>query len=68
LPAALTKAFAKPEFLVQEHPDDCRGHYVLALAIRRQDSRPANTIAELRKVMTLAPGYDPSWEEFTSFP
>ena len=51
------------EMFVQEHPDDCRGHYVLALAFS-QEQQTAKTIAELRQVMALAPGFDPSWENF----
>jgi len=36
---------------------------VLALAFS-QEQQTAKTIAELRQVMALAPGFDPSWENF----
>jgi Flp pilus assembly protein TadD len=49
--------------LLQEHPEDCRGHHVLALAFagRHQTGR---AIEELRRMMEEAPGYDPSWDSF----
>jgi Flp pilus assembly protein TadD len=53
------------ETMVHEHPDDCRGHHMLAFALARQH-KPDRAIAELRQVMALAPGYDPAWERFAS--
>jgi Tfp pilus assembly protein PilF len=54
------------EIMVREHPDDCRGHHVLALAATfRHDLGKA--IDEIRQVMALAPGYDPSWNSLGSF-
>jgi len=49
------------EMMVREHPDDCRGHHVLALAAVLQQ-QPGKAIDEIRQVMALAPGYDPSWK------
>jgi tetratricopeptide (TPR) repeat protein len=48
------------ETMVRDHPDDCRGHHVLALAFA-QRQQPGRFIDELRQVLALAPGYDPSW-------
>jgi tetratricopeptide (TPR) repeat protein len=53
------------EMLLQDDPKDCRGHHVLALA-SAQMQQAGKAIEELRQVMALAPGYDPSWESFTS--
>jgi tetratricopeptide (TPR) repeat protein len=53
------------EKLVQDHPDDCRGHYVLALAFAKKEQAD-KAIAEFREAMVVAPGYHPSWEDFTS--
>jgi tetratricopeptide (TPR) repeat protein len=53
------------EMLLQEDPNDCRGHHVLALAFAQQQ-QAGRAIEELHQVMALAPGYDPSWESFTS--
>ena len=51
--------------LVQEHPDNFRVHRVLALAYAHEH-QAGKAIEELRRIVTLAPGYDPSWEDFTS--
>ena len=51
--------------MVHEHPDDCRGHHVLALALARQ-GQTEKAIDEIRKTMALAPGYDPSWKNLSS--
>lgn len=51
------------EMLLQEDPTDCRGHHVLALAFA-QEQQAGRTIEELRQIMALAPGYNPSWEDF----
>ena len=53
------------ETMVHDHPDDCRGHHVLALALVHQHQSD-KAIAEIRQVIALAPGYDPEWERFTS--
>ena len=51
--------------MVREHPDDCRGHHVLALASAYRQ-QPGRAIDEIRQVMALAPGYDPSWKSLAS--
>jgi tetratricopeptide (TPR) repeat protein len=53
------------EMLLREHPDDCRGYHVLALAFAEKQ-QAAKAIEELRQIMALAPGYDPSWGSFTA--
>ena len=50
--------------MVREHPDDCRGHHVLALASAASTTGQGHR--EIRQVMALAPGYDPAWESFAS--
>jgi tetratricopeptide (TPR) repeat protein len=54
------------EMMVREHPDDCRSHHVLALAAVLQQ-QPGKAIDEIRQVMALAPGYDPSWKSLAPF-
>ena len=53
------------EMMVREHPEDCRGHHVLALAATFRHE-PGKAIDEVRQVMALAPGYDPSWNSLGS--
>jgi tetratricopeptide (TPR) repeat protein len=53
------------EMMVREHPDDCRGHHVLALALAHRQ-QPEKAIDEICRIMALAPGYDPSWKNFGS--
>jgi len=53
------------EMMVREHPDDCRGHHVLALALVHQN-QPDRAIDEIRQIMALAPGYDPSWKSLAA--
>ncbi len=53
------------ELMVRQHPEDCRGHHVLALALAVQH-QPGKAIDEFREVMALSPGYDPFWETLAS--
>jgi tetratricopeptide (TPR) repeat protein len=48
--------------MVNEHPDDCRGHHVLALAAAYRHET-VKVLDETRQVIALAPGYDPSWKD-----
>jgi tetratricopeptide (TPR) repeat protein len=57
--------FHEAEILAHDHPDDCRGHQVMALVFANKQET-AKAIEQLRQTMVIAPGYDPSWGSFTS--
>jgi Flp pilus assembly protein TadD len=59
------ESIREAETLVQGDPDNCQGHYVLALAFSKE-LQTDKALAELLKAMALAPGFDPSLENFTS--
>jgi tetratricopeptide (TPR) repeat protein len=47
--------------LAREHSQDCRGYHVLALALSHEQ-RVDDAIEEIRRVMEMAPGYNPGWD------